>query len=156
LKLRDRPVNRAGTPARQPRQGVLGGAAEGLASVGRQRTGQAADQQLSRIVIVGDGQDAGSSSSFSVDKMPRIKRPAVETDVCAESTLFNLFFGAVVAVLAQRLKSTGPEQGPIAAVGHDVIDHGRWHHKPLFEAELAERMNHELMPPDFLPACRAI
>src|SRR4051812_751999 len=89
--------------------------------------------------------------------MPGVERPAVETNVFSITERLDLFFGAVMAMLAQRLQGACKELDAIAMVGHDMVgDSSRHRNAALLQAKFAQRMDHELIPANLLPARRAV
>jgi hypothetical protein len=96
------------------------------------------------------------SLTASVHWMPGVERPAVETNVFSITERFDLFFRAIVAMLAQRLKGACKELGTIAAVRLNVVgDRGR-HGDALLQAEDTKRIDHKLVRTYPLPTTRAV
>jgi hypothetical protein len=73
--------------------------------------------------------------------MVRINRPAIRADVEQIAARFDLFFRAVMTMLAQRLKGAGEEKCTIAMVGRDVVSDSGRHRKTLLQAKFAQRVD---------------
>jgi hypothetical protein len=62
----------------------------------------------------------------TVDRMTRVQRPPIQTDVGAEAVEFDEPLGGVVTFLAKRLEGAKPEFVDVAVMWLDVIADCRW------------------------------
>jgi hypothetical protein len=83
-------------------------------------------------------------STRAIERMLRINRKAVESDVVAIAAQLNLAFCRVVARLAQALQLAGDERRPVAVMRLDVIHHVRHCDAPACQTELAQWLDLEL------------
>ena len=90
-----------------------------------------------------------------VDRMPRIERKTVRSDVPMESeALRELFFA--VAAGAKRLQRTENEGVPVAFVRFDVVGLGGWCLDAAFGATAAKRLDAKLMGTPVAPGLELI
>ena len=80
--------------------------------------------------------------------MPRINRPAVETDIQGVTALL----GTVMTLDAKTLQLASQELVPISAMRNDVIGHARRPHDAALQAQAAKRVGSELGTPKLAPA----
>ena len=87
------------------------------------------------------GARSGGRLSRSVERMVRIDRKAVDSDVVKVTALLDLLLGAVMAGRAQGQQFAGDEGVPVSTMRDDVIDHARGGDDPAGQAELAQGMS---------------
>ena len=93
---------------------------------------------------------------MTVDRVARVQRPAIETNIGAETARLDEPLSTVVAALAQALERTKPEFVDVAVMGLDVIADFCRRHDAALRAILAQRMLEQLVPPGSRPASRGV
>jgi hypothetical protein len=88
--------------------------------------------------------------------MPRIERPAIQTNIRAEPMELDVALRRIMARLAQTLERPEPKPIHIATMRLNVIADFRRRDDATLEAELAQRVFEELVPPNSSPAGRAV
>jgi hypothetical protein len=96
------------------------------------------------------------ASPRPIDRMARVQRPPIEANIGAETARLDEPLRTIVAVLAQALKRAEPKLVNVAVMWLDVIADCRRLDDAALQAEVAERMREQLLPPDPCPARGAI
>jgi hypothetical protein len=96
------------------------------------------------------------SPPATVDRMARIQRPSVKSNIRAETMQLDEPLRGVVAALAQAHKRTEPEFIDVAVMWLDVITDFRRRDDAALEAERAQRVFEQLVPSDSSPAIRGV
>jgi hypothetical protein len=102
---------------------------------------------------------ASTSSSLSpacVDRMARIKWPAIKSDIGTIAVQLDVALGAVMTTLAQALKWPAPELVAITMVRLDMIANRCRLDDTRLGAVLTERVFAQLMPTNPLPTSRRV
>jgi hypothetical protein len=86
----------------------------------------------------------GLQAQHAIERMLRINRIAVETDVAAIATQLDLPLRRIVTLFTKALQLAGAERGPVATMWFDVIDHGCHCDAPAFQTEFAQWLDPEL------------
>jgi hypothetical protein len=88
----------------------------------------------------------------TVDRMTRVQGPPIQTDIGGETARLDEPLGTVVATLAQALERAEPEFVDVAVMRLDVVADFRRRDDSALQAERAQRMFAQLVPPDSSPA----
>ena len=99
---------------------------------------------LFRAPIPHSAQTAKTRSSL-VDRMARIDRPAINTNVRKISAHLHQSLCTVMARLAKRLQLAEPKLVDVAVMRFNMISNGSWSYDASLEAERTKRLNSPLM-----------
>src|SRR6516165_8741737 len=103
------------------------------------------------------GRKGGGGPGSSIGRMVGVDRPAIVADPARViAFLLDPFLRAVVARLAEALQLTEPEVIPAAAVVPDVVDDFSGAEDATLAAELAVRLEPELVALSLLPTGQAV
>jgi hypothetical protein len=94
------------------------------------------------------------SPPAAVDRMTRVQRPPIQSDIGAETVQFDEPLRAVMAALTERLKRPEPEFVDVAVMWLDVIADRRWRDDGALQAVFTKRAFEQLVFPDPGPPSR--
>ena len=96
------------------------------------------------------------ASPRPIDRMIRVERPSIKTDIGAETVSLDEPLRGVVAALAETLERTKPESVDVAVMRLDVIADFRRRDDTALQTKRAQRVFVQLVPPDSSPASRGV